>query len=170
MSSSVPPDSGKLEQATDGKKGHEEVNVIELPAGPQWVQLDLEAEHELSALLLWHNHHGSLVYFDVIGQASNDPAFEKGVTTFFNSDFENKIGFGKGKDKCYLERYDGRLIDLKGQRARYLRFYGNGNNRNKKNHVLEIEVWGKKSTSAPDAEKVPLEFEFPEQYFGGPPL
>ena len=54
------------------------------------------------------------VYFDVVVQVSDDPKFEKDVTTIFNADSQNELGLGAGKDLAYIESYEGKLIDAKG--------------------------------------------------------
>jgi len=43
----------------------------------------------------------------------------------------------------YIETYQGKLIDGKGVKGRYVRLYSNGNTANKLNHYIEVEVWGK---------------------------
>ena len=43
----------------------------------------------------------------------------------------------------YVETYQGKLIDAKGAKGRYVRFYSNGNTTNKLNDYIEVEVWGK---------------------------
>jgi hypothetical protein len=78
----------------------------------------------------------------VIVQVSDDKDFLKGVQTIFNNDHDNTSGLGAGKDKEYIEVAEGRLIDPKGVKARYLRFYSNGNTTNDLNHYVEIEVYG----------------------------
>jgi len=83
------------------------------------------------------------VYFDVIVQASSDPEFKKDVTTLYNNDYDNTSGLGVGSDKEYIENNQGRLIDGKGVKARYIRCYSNGNTANDNNHYVEIEVWGR---------------------------
>jgi hypothetical protein len=35
------------------------------------------------------------------------------------------------------------LIDAKGVKGRYVRFYSNGNTANKLNDYIEAEIWGK---------------------------
>jgi hypothetical protein len=42
----------------------------------------------------------------------------------------------------YVETYEGKLIDAKGVRARYVRLYSNGNSSNELNHYIEVEVFG----------------------------
>ena len=44
-------------------------------------------------------------------------------------------------DKEYIETYEGRLIDTKGEKVRYLRFYSNGNTSTDMNHYIEVEVY-----------------------------
>ena len=47
-----------------------------------------------------------------------------------------------GKDKEYIEVAEGRLIDPKGAKGRYVRLYSNGNTTNDLNHYVEVEVYG----------------------------
>jgi len=116
---------------------------VELGPGKQWVQIDLGAEATLSAVIVWHFHQQARVYLDVVVQVSDDPEFKKDVTTIFNNDANNDLGFGAGKDYAYIETYEGRLMDAKGVKARYVRLYSNGNTTNKLNHYIEVEVFGK---------------------------
>jgi hypothetical protein len=127
----------------DGDKSYVTKSMIELPAGVQWVQVDLEAEYEVYAILLWHFHVDKRVYFDVVVQTSNDPEFKTGITTLYSTDYDNSTGLGVGKDKEYIETFKGRLIDAKGAKARYIRCYSNGNSWDDLNHYIEIEVFGK---------------------------
>lgn len=137
------PVVGTLDLVTDGDKEGDEGSWVELGPGKQWVQIDLEKEAEIAALLAWHFHSQQRVYFDVVVQVSDDPKFEKGVTTIFNNDFNNELGLGAGKDLDYIETYEGKLIDAKGVKGRYVRLYSKGNTTNKLNHYIEVEVWGK---------------------------
>mgnify|MGYP006281194015 CR=1 FL=1 len=142
-SSDPDPVVGEIEQVTDGTKTGYEGDYIALDPGVQWVQLDLEKSHRIYAILLWHYHSQARVYHDVIVQVSNDPDFEKGVETIYNSDHDNSAGFGVGDDYEYVETYEGRLIDGKGVAGRYVRVYSNGNTANEMNHYTEVEVYGK---------------------------
>ena len=137
------PDLGELKMLVDGDKNYAKNSVIELPEGQQWVQIDLQAPHEIYAVLVWHYYEGKRVYFKVIVQVSNDPEFKTGATTLYNSDYDNSAGLGVGKDKEYIENNKGRLIDAKGVTGRYVRSYTNGNSSDDKNHYVEIEVFGK---------------------------
>ena len=131
------PVIGTLDLITDGDKEGDEGSWVEFGPGKQWVQIDLEKESEISAVLVWHFHSQERVYKDVVVQVSNDPKFEKDVTTIFNDTPD------AGKDLAYIENYRGKLIDAKGVKGRYVRLYSNGNTTNKMNHYIEVEVFGK---------------------------
>ena len=137
------PNSGELKMLVDGDKGYVQRSMVELPQGVQWVQIDLGAEYETYAILLWHFHVDKRVYFDVVVQSANDPEFKTGVTILYSTDYDNSTGLGVGKDKEYIETYKGRLIDTNGVKARYVRCYSNGNSWDDLNHYIEIEVFGK---------------------------
>jgi hypothetical protein len=137
------PLQGDLKMIVDGDNSFDKNSIVELESGVQWVQVDLEAEYDVYAILLWHFRRGLCVYFDVIVQVSNDPEFKSGVSTLRNADRENRAGLGAGKDLDYVEYYSGRLIDAKGTRARYIRCYSNGNTSDDKNHYVEVEVFGR---------------------------
>lgn len=141
-SSDMQPVIGELEMVADGEKAGGDGYFIELGPGPQWVQIDLGAPHALHAVLAWHYHSQARVYRDVIVQVSDDKDFKKGVTTVFNNDHDNSSKLGIGKDKEYIEVAEGRLIDPKGAKGRYLRLYSNGNTANDLNHYVEVEVYG----------------------------
>ena len=61
------------------------------------------------------------IYHDVIIDVSNDEDFIEGVTTLFNNDNDNSSGNGIGQDYEYVETSEGKLIDTKGIKARYVR-------------------------------------------------
>src|SRR5882757_4398621 len=137
------PVVGTLDLITDGDKEGDEGSWVELGPGKQWVRIDLEREAAISAIMPWHFHSQQRVYFDVVVQVSNDPKFEKDVTTVFNADAANELGLGTGTDRPYIETYEGKLIDAKGAKGRYVRLYSKGNTTNKLNHYIEVEVFGK---------------------------
>jgi len=64
------------------------------------------------------------------------------VTTAFNNDHDNSSGLGIGKDKEYIETSEGKLIDPRGVRGRYIRLWSNGNTSNDMNHYVEAEIFG----------------------------
>ncbi len=131
------PVVGTLDLITDGDKEGDEGSWVELAPGKQWVQIDLEKEADIYAVIVWHFHSQARVYRDVVVQISDDPTFSKDVTTIFDDTV------GTGKDKAYIETYEGKLIDAKGVKGRYVRLYSNGNTTNKLNLYIEVEVFGK---------------------------
>jgi len=130
------PVVGTLDLVTDGDKEGDEGSWVELGPGKQWVQIDLEKEANIYALVVWHFHNQSRVYRDVVVQISDDPTFSKDVTTVYDNS-------AAGKDRPYLESFYGKIIDAKGTKGRYVRLYSNGNTTNKLNHYIEVEVFGK---------------------------
>ena len=141
-SSDMQPVIGELDMINDGEKEGGDGYFIELGPGKQWVQVDLGASHPLHAILLWHYHSQARVYRDVVVQVSDDKDFLKGVQTVFNNDHDNSSGLGVGKDREYIEVAEGRLVDPKGAKGRYVRAYSSGNTTNDLNHYVEIEVYG----------------------------
>jgi len=137
------PIIGEIEMITDGDKEAADGSYVELGPFQQQVTIDLEAEYNIYAVVVWHYHKQARVYFDVVVQVANDPDFVDDVTTLFNNDIDNSAGLGVGKDKHYTETAEGRLIAGKGVRARYVRLYSQGNNSNDLNHYIEVEVFGK---------------------------
>jgi len=134
--SSGDPVVGTLDLITDGDKEGDEGSWVELDPGKQWVQIDLEKSAAISAVIVWHYHSQQRVYFDVVAQVSDDPTFATGVTTIYDNS-------AAGKDQPYIESYQGKLIDAKGAKGRYVRLYSKGNTTNKMNHYIEVEVFGK---------------------------
>lgn len=142
-SSDSDPIIGTLDLITDGDKDGDEGSWVALGPGKQWVQIDLGQEANIYAVIVWHYHSQARVYHDVVVQISDDPKFEKGVTTIFNDDAANELGLGAGKNLAYIETYEGKLMDAKGTKGRYVRLYSDGNTTDKLNHYIEVEVWGK---------------------------
>jgi len=142
-SSDPDPVVGDLSLITDGEKGGDEGNYVELGPGKQWVQIDLGQDYPIYAIAVWHYHSQARVYFDVVVQVSDDPDFVQNVKTVFNNDKVNRTGLGAGTDSYYIETYEGKLIDAKGVRGRYVRLYSRGNSSTEMNHYIEVEVYGK---------------------------
>jgi len=143
LSSDMEPVIGELAQVTDGDKKGVEGSFVELGPGLQYVTIDLGAPYEVYAVLFWHFHKTPRVYFDVVVQLADDADFKKNVRTLFNNDHDNTSGLGAGKDMNYVETAEGKLVDAKGSRARYVRLYSRGNNANELNHYVEVEVFGR---------------------------
>ena len=142
VTSSVKPVFGDLALITDGDKRSDEDCFVELGEGRQWIQIDLKKEQKIYAIALWNFHQQIRVYHDVIVQISNDPDFQKNVTTVFNNDHDNTSGLGSGKDKAYIASNKGRVFPVTGVSGRYVRFYSRGNTANSLNHYVEVEIWG----------------------------
>ena len=139
------PIIGDIEMITDGDKEAADGSYVELGPFVQYITVDLEKQHEISAIVVWHYHKQPRVYFDVVAQVSNDPDFITDVKTVFNNDIDNSAGLGIGKDKHYVETSEGKLIDCLSQgspKARYVRLYSNGNTSNDLNHYIEVDVYG----------------------------
>jgi hypothetical protein len=116
--SDMEPIIGEVDFVTDGEKSGEDGCYVEFGPGVQNVQIDLEQACTLHAILIWHYHSQARVYRDVIVQV--------------------------GRDKEYIETNEGRLIDPRGVKARYIRLYSNGNTSNDMNHYVEVEIYGMK--------------------------
>src|SRR5262245_61209096 len=132
-----------LAKLTDGDKEAGEQSIIYLRKGPQWVQLDLGSPQEIFAVVLWHAHNTAKVYHAVVVQVADDQDFIQNVKTVFNNDQENKAGLGVGTDREYFETHEGRLIDAKGVKGRFIRFYSKGSTESALNEYTEIEVYGR---------------------------
>jgi hypothetical protein len=137
------PVIGELEYITDGDKEAADGSYVELGPFPQSVTIDLGAPYTIYAILSWHYHKQAHIYYDVVVQVADDPDFFTNVTTLFNNDRDNSAGQGIGKDMHYTETNEGKLIDAKGVKARYVRLYSNGSNYDDFNHYIEVEVYGK---------------------------
>jgi len=142
-SSDNAPIIGTLDMVTDKDKEAGDGSLLELAPGKQYVQIDLGKPARIAALVVWHFHQEARVYQDVIVQVASDPDFITDVTTVFNNDYDNSSGLGVGTDKEYLESHEGKLMDGKGAKGRYVRLYSNGNTSNDANHYIEVEVYGK---------------------------
>ena len=137
------PIIGEIDMITDGDKEASDGSYVELGPGKQSVTIDLGAVHEIYAILFWHYHLQARVYFDVVVQLADDPDFITNVRTIFNNDLDNSSGLGIGKNMHYVETSEGKLVDAKGNRGRYVRLYSSGSHANDLNHYIEVEVFGK---------------------------
>lgn len=142
VKSSVKPFTGELSQVTDGKKEAFDSDAIEMRSGSQWVQIDLGAPSVIYAVAMWHDHRYIQITRDVIVQVSDDPEFQKDVTTVYNNDLDNSSKQGPGKDKEYFETKWGKIVDSKGVKGRYVRAYSKGTSLTALNCWQELEVYG----------------------------
>jgi hypothetical protein len=130
------PVVGTLDLVTDGDKEGDEGSWVELAPGKQWVQIDLAKEADIYAIIVWHFHSQERVYHDMVVQVSDDPAFGKDVKTVYDNS-------AAGTDHPYIETYQGKLIDTKGVKARYVRLYSKGSTESRLNEYTEVEVYGR---------------------------
>ncbi|HYG35232.1 MAG TPA: discoidin domain-containing protein [Clostridia bacterium] len=127
----------------DGDKEASEQSIIYLRKGSQWVQMDFGSPQEIFAVVIWHAHNTAKVYRDVIIQISDDQDFVQNVKTIFNNDQDNTSGLGVGTDREFFETHEGKLIDTKGVKARFIRFYSKGSTESALNEYTELEVYGR---------------------------
>lgn len=142
VTSSVRPFTGELSQLVDGKKEAFDSDAIEMRSRTQWVQVDLGAPHKLYAIAMWHDHRYIQITRDVILQVADDAEFTVNVRTLFNNDMDDSSGLGVGTDKEYFETQYGKVVDAKGEVARYVRGYSRGTSLTALNCWQELEVYG----------------------------
>ncbi len=136
---------------TDGIKTQNEGLYLQLyQSNPAWVQVDLGQRSKIYVIWFWHMWSGRatpLVYHDVVVQVSDDPSFESGVATVFNNDFDDSLGFGRGRDLPYQEIEFGKAVRCDGIDGRYVRIFTNGRyntggSPNTISDFVEVEVHG----------------------------
>jgi hypothetical protein len=137
------PINGKPDMVTDGIKEGTDGNWVEMGPGLQWAQVDLGKAQEIHAILIWHYHADPRVFRDVVVQIADDPDFIENVRTLYNNDQDNSAGLGLGKDTEYFESSEGKLVEGKGTKARYIRAYSKGSTNDGQNFIIEMEVHGK---------------------------
>lgn len=140
------PVIGRLSMITDDNKqmkGVADCGYVELEPPLQHVTIDLQHPHEIFAIVVWHYPLLPTVYFDVVVRIADDPDCTRNVRTLFNNDIDNSAGLGVGDDKHYIETNEGKLIDARGHKARYVRLYSNGSTRSELNHYAEVAVYGR---------------------------
>ncbi len=141
--SDEPPVIGDLEQVTDGVKEAGFGNYVELMDGLQWVQIDLGGPTEIFAVAFWHEHDEPRVYYDVIVQAADDAEFTRNLRTLFSNDRDGSAGLGAGADMHYVDTYEGKVVTVGGEVARYVRLYSGNNHAEEVNRYTEVEVYGR---------------------------
>ncbi len=144
--------SANLAKITDGDKEAEAGSIVLMRKGLQWIQFDLGRPYELFAVALWHAHDTPKIYRSVIVQAADDEDFTDNVRTLFNNDIDNSSGLGAGTDRQYFETFQGKTIDAKGTRARYVRLYSHGSTDSPMNEYTEVELYGRPAADAAPAQ------------------
>jgi hypothetical protein len=132
-----------LAKITDGDKEASDQSIIFLRKGTQYIQMDLGAPSELFAIVIWHAHNSAKVYHDVIVRVADDAEFTKNVRTIFNNDQDDSSKLGAGTDREFFETNEGKLINAKGEKAQFVRFYSKGSTESALNEYTEIEVYGR---------------------------
>jgi hypothetical protein len=133
----------KLAKITDGDKEANDSSIVLLHKGVQWVQIDLDSPQEIYAIVVWHAHDAPKVYHGVVVQVADNAKFTENVRTLFNNDQENGDGLGAGTNREYFESHEGKLIEGKGTKARYVRLYSRGSTESHMNEYTEVEVYGR---------------------------
>lgn len=141
VTASIKPFTGELNQVTDGKKEAFDYDAVEMKKGTQWIQVDLGQAYAIQAVVMWHDHRYIQGMHDVIVQVSDDPEFKNEVKTLFNNDVDNSSGLGVGTDKEYFETHEGKIVDAKGVKGRYVRCYTKGGTLSALNCWQELEVY-----------------------------
>jgi hypothetical protein len=132
-----------LAKIIDGDKEASDQSIIFLRKGTQYVQMDLGAPSELFAIVIWHAHNSAKVYHDIIVQIADDAEFTKNARIIFNNDQDNSSKLGAGTDREFFETNEGKLINAKGDKAQFIRFYSKGSTESALNEYTEIEVYGR---------------------------
>lgn len=132
-----------LARLVDGEKEPSDQNIISLRKGSQWIQMDLGAPQDIFAAVIWHAYNSGQIYHDVVVRVADDADFTQNVRTLFNNDQDNTSGLGAGTDKEYFETNEGKLIDTKGAKAQFIRFYSKGSTDGALNEYTELEVYGR---------------------------
>jgi hypothetical protein len=132
-----------LAKITDGDKEASDQSIIFLRRGTQYIQMDLGAPSELFAVVIWHAHNSAKVYHDVVVKVADDAEFTKNARIIFNNDQDDSSKLGAGTDREYFETNEGKLINAKGEKAQFIRFYSKGSTESALNEYTEIEVYGR---------------------------
>src|SRR5215468_1167002 len=132
-----------LAKITDGDKEASDQSIIFLRKGTQYIQMDLGAPSELFAIVIWHAHNSAKVYHDVIVRVADDAEFTKNVRTIFNNEQDDSSKLGVGTDREFFETNEGKLINAKGEKAQFIRFYSKGSTESALNEYTEVEVYGR---------------------------
>jgi|ERR1022692_620824 hypothetical protein len=132
-----------LAKLTDGDKEAFDTSIVLLRKGTQYVQFDLGSAQEIFAIVFWHAHDTPKIYRNVIVQVADNADFTENVRTLFNNDIENSSGRGVGTDKQYFETFQGRTVDAKGAKARFVRLYSKGSTDSALNEYTEVEIYAR---------------------------
>jgi len=76
-------------------------------------------------------------------QVADDQDFIQNVRTVFNNDQDNTSGLGVGTNLEFFETHEGKLIDAKGVKGRFVRVYSKGSTESALNEYTEVEIYGR---------------------------
>ncbi len=166
VTSSSPPQRGELEFITDGDRSGEDGHGVELPAGPQWVQIDLGEVREVHGLWVWRYHRMPVVFRGVkieLAEKEDGP-----WTTYWNTEPDAS---GKRSAPLHYETFSGfPFIPRTPPQARFVRLWSEGADQLAENHYVEVAVYGRNPGTLPrdyfrpmGTKKAKLEPERPKQ-------
>ena len=110
--------------------------------GAQYVQIDLGAVKTVNSLLVMRDDANARTYKGVVYRLSETANFSSGVTTVFHNDNDNlhDLRLGESTDGEYEETENGRYVRFAPARARYVRLYSSGSDRDDSNRYREVLV------------------------------
>lgn len=139
-----------LSNAVDGVKG--DVNKYAIFGNnnidePSYVQVDLGCSYPIKQVNLYRYWNDGRTYYDTALVISNDESFSNYQVLYYSSNDKDSNIFNLNTNPTndlYVETISGYQIFSAGEdipEARYIRLYGKGNNKNKENHIVELEVY-----------------------------
>lgn len=112
-----------------------------------YLQVDLESSININKINLYRYWADGRTYKGSVIAVSDTPDFAE-KTIVYNADKENFFGLGAGTDNTYAETSNGKTVNLSTPvKGRYVRLYMHGSATGNTNHVVELEVLGKKGSS-----------------------
>ena len=134
--------------------------------GEYYVQIDFGNVYDVNKVELFRYFDGRSYDATVVALAETEEEFTaEEATVVYNSDAENKYGFGAGADETYVETAEGKTLEFDTVAAQYVRIYMCGvaaEGGSKNNHIVECKVWGVPHETTvpeptPDTEPTPIE-------------
>lgn len=108
----------------------------------RYLQVDLGDSYELSSINLFRYFQDGRTYNGTVVAISDSADFST-PEVVYNSDTENKHGFGAGSDATYAETASGKSFSVEeGKTGRYVRVYMTGSNKGNTNHIVEVQAMG----------------------------
>ncbi|KAB7789955.1 discoidin domain-containing protein [Bifidobacterium leontopitheci] len=166
--SEAPTDQGRpASMAVDGNSTDTANNYVGFGSDDKtegsYLQVDFGAVYDIEnteggaegAAKMYRYWADSRTYNGTVVMLSENGTFAEGDRTIiYNSDKENFFKFGAGTENTYAETSAGKAFNVPaGTKARYVRVYMHGRNGGNTNHIVELQVFGKKiaGETTPDA-------------------